>query len=410
MIIPQTPKGFRDFLPSTSLKRKLVLAKIVSVFERFGFDPLETPAIEFAETLKGKYGEDEKLIFEFTDRGDRQVALRYDQTVPLSRVVAQYPELPKPFKRYQTQNVWRAENPQKGRFREFLQVDFDVVGSSSTLVDSEIAQIISAVLKELGFKKFRILLNSRPLLNDLMKSSGVDENLVTGAITSIDKLKKIGIDGVIQEMVGRGIPNEVAKKVIESFQNAKPNQEVQSVLDTLKDSGEDMSSFVFEPTLARGLAYYTGIIYEAEVEGFSAGSVCGGGRYDKLIGQFSGTDYPANGASFGFDRVLEAMEEQGLLPEVKTTTKVLVTIFSKDLVQNSLKVAQELKAQGINTEVYLDTDAKLEKQLKYADAKGIPFAIILGPEEAEKAVVNLKNLSTKEQTQVPISEVITKLT
>jgi len=410
MITPQTPKGFRDFLPTTSLKRKLVLAKIVSVFERFGFDPLETPSIEFAETLKGKYGEDEKLIFEFTDRGDRQVALRYDQTVPLSRVIAQYPELPKPFKRYQTQNVWRAENPQKGRFREFLQVDFDIVGSNSTLVDAEIAQIISQVLKELGFKKFRILLNSRPLLTELMKNSGVSENLVTGAITSIDKLKKIGIDGVIQEMVGRGIPNEVAKKVIESFRNAKPNQEIQDTLETLKNSGEDLNSFVFEPTLARGLAYYTGIIYEAEVEGFSAGSVCGGGRYDKLIGQFSGIDYPANGASFGFDRVLEAMEEQGLLPEVKTTTKVLVTIFSKDLVQNSLKVAQELKNQGINTEVYLDTDAKLEKQLKYADAKGIPYAVIIGPEEAGKNVVNLKNLSTKEQMQIAISEVSTKLT
>lgn len=407
MIEPLTPKGFRDFLPEEALTRGVVLSKIKEVFKVFGFDPLETPAIEFASTLKGKYGEDEKLIYEFEDRGGRQIALRYDQTVPLARVVAQYPNLPKPFRRYQIQNVWRAENTQRGRFREFLQIDFDIVGVSSLLADLEIAQIISSVLTYLGFEKHKIMLNSRPLLFKLVKEAGVDEKLVVGAISSVDKLKKIGEEAVIDEMVQKGISKDTAKKVLDSFQHATAPDDVSDLLKMLESSG--YTNFVFEPTLARGLEYYTGIIFEGEVEGFTAGSVCGGGRYDDLIGRFSGSDLPATGASFGFDRLLEAMREQNLLPVTKTNTQILVTIFSPELLNKSLETVKTLRDSGIKTEIYLDENAKLEKQLKYADAKGIPYALILGPQESKDNNVVLKDLNSQTQAKISLDQVIQKL-
>lgn len=405
----ETPKGFRDFLPEAALRRQLVLEKMTNVLSLYGFDPLETPAIEFAETLKGKYGEEEKLIFEFIDRGGRQVALRYDQTVPLARVIAQYPNIPKPFKRYQIQNVWRAESPQKGRFREFLQVDFDIVGSSSLLADAEIVEIITKVLGNLGIKQFQVLINSRKLLVELLQKAGVPENLVPGTIASVDKLKKIGVDGVTAQLKKRGLDEQKVKNLIDSFQNAQPNSEIKELFKIFNLLGVRPLNYRFEPTLARGLDYYTGLIFETEIRGYSAGSVCSGGRYDKLLGQYSGSDLPATGASFGFDRLLEAMQEQNILPEKKTRTQALITVFSSDLLPKSLEVSSKLRSANINTEVYLETEAKLDKQLKYADNKGIPFAVIIGPDEASKSLATLKNLTTQEQKQISIEKLISEL-
>lgn len=395
----QTPKGFRDFLPADAKSRVYLLEKIKIVLERFGFEPLETPALEYAETLKGKYGEEEKLIYEFTDRGGRQVALRYDQTVPLARVVAQYKDLTKPFKRYQVQPVWRAENPQRGRFREFLQVDFDTIGTESILADAEVILAASQCLEEIGFPDFVIKVNDRSIFQELPKT----------AVAAIDKLKKIGEDGVFLELKNKGFSPGEARKILDQVKLKTATPLIDKLFKTLEDSGLSKDLFAFDPSLARGLDYYTGAIFEVEIEGYSAGSVGGGGRYDNLIGTFANEKVPAVGFSFGFDRLLEAASELNLLPKSESSTKVLVTIFNEELTGDSLNLTSTLRNAGINTEVYLDPEAKLDKQLKYADNKKIPLVAILGPEEAKKGTVNLKNLTTGEQKELKEAELIKNL-
>jgi histidyl-tRNA synthetase len=377
MIKPQTLKGFRDFLPQQAKKRQYVISTLKKVFESYGFEPLETPALEYEEILMGKYGEEgDKLMYRFEDNGKRKVALRYDQTVPLARVIAQYQnELPMPFKRYQIQNVWRADNTQKGRFREFLQCDADIVGSSSPLSDVEVINVTIKSLEKLGFKNFKIRIGDRKLF----------EGIPTDAITIIDKLKKIGEEKVITELKEGGLDENILSKV----KNSKPTTDIELILKAT-------NKVYFDPTLARGLNYYTGLIFEIEIEGYSAGSVCGGGRYDNLIGMFAGRQIPAVGFAFGFDRLMEAMEELKLFPTDLITTKVLVTVFSPELKEKSLEVAKILREKNINTEIYLD-DAKMEKQLKYADKKQIPYAIIIGPDEAKNNTATVKNLKTREQ-------------
>ena len=398
MIKTQTLKGFRDFLPVDAINRQLLIGKMKSVFERFGFDPLETPALEYAETLMGKYGEEaDKLLYLFEDNGKRNVGLRYDQTVPASRVVAQYgQEIPLPFKRYQIQPVWRAENTQKGRYREFLQCDIDTFGEASYIADAEIIAVIYAVMQELGFESFKILINDRSLFGDIP----------AGAILTIDKLAKIGPEGVKQELSKKGFD----PMMLDTVRNNKPSVLIREILTLLPSLGVPSTALQFDPTLARGLDYYTSTILEVSVDDYKAGSVGGGGRYDNLIGQFTGKPMPAVGFAFGFDRLLEAMTEANLLTARKTATQLFVTVFSPALFASSLSLVSQLRDAGIPAETSLDASQKLEKQLKYADRKGIPYVIIQGPEEQKKNVVQLKNLMAKTQEEVGIEDVITRLT
>ena len=392
MINPQTLKGFRDFLPLEAKKRQFVIDTLKKVFESYGFEPLETPALEYEEILMGKYGEEgDKLMYRFEDNGKRKVALRYDQTVPLARVVAQYQnELSMPFKRYQIQNVWRADNTQKGRYREFLQCDADIVGSSSPLSDAETITVAAKSLEKLGFKNFKILINDRKLLS----------NISTKSLTILDKLDKIGEENVRKELKEAG----ESENLIDQAKAFKASVNLTEIKDQVSKLGVSEDLIEFKPTLVRGLNYYTGIIYEIEIEGYSAGSVCGGGRYDNLIGTFAGRQIPAVGFAFGFDRLMEAMEELKLFPTNLTTTRVLVTVFSKDLKDKSFEIAQMLRNKNVNTEIWLDDDAKMEKQLKYADKKQIPYVVIIGPDEARNDTVTVKNLATREQKTIPLGQ------
>ncbi len=413
MIKAQTLKGFRDFLPGEARKRQYVINKLKAVFESYGFEPLETPALEYEEVLLGKYGEEEdKLMYRFTDNGDRKVALRYDQTVPLARVAAQYQnQLPNPFKRYQIQPVWRAENTQKGRFREFLQCDIDTVGTASPLSDAEIIATAAKSLQELGFKNFKIIINDRNIFSNLIKQGVFSEENMMTIIRAIDKLKKIGREKVLNEMIEKGISSEKATYAIQTIETMPPTENLQKIFKILPKLGINESQFEFSPTLARGLDYYTGMIFELEVEAYTAGSVAGGGRFDNLIGLFAGKSLPAVGVAFGFDRIVEAMTQLNLFPADLATTKVLVTIFSPELEQKSIEISSLLRSNNINCELWLDPESKLDKQLKYADQKGIPYVIIIGPEEAEGDKITLKNLETQTQDKlITLDEAIQKLT
>lgn len=406
---PQTLKGFRDFLPQEARKRQYAIDILKQVFESYGFEPLETPALEYEEILTGKYGEEgDKLMYRFEDRGKRKVAMRYDQTVPLARVVAQYGNgLPMPFKRYQIQNVWRAENPQKGRYREFLQCDIDTVGLDTPLVDAEIINVAINAYKTLGFKNFKVLINDRSSF----------EGLSSHAISAIDKLKKIGKTKVLNELVNKGKTSKQAASILSSIEGKQPTERLNVVFSYLKKFGVLESEYRFLPTLARGLDYYTSTIIEVETQDYTSGSLGGGGRYDNLIGMFAGKQIPAVGFAFGFDRLIEAMTELKRFPKDLTATKVLVTIFPKeksnkvkgDVKEKSIDCSLSLRSAGVSTELYLDENASLEKQLKYADKKGIPYAIIIGPQEAAKNVVTLRNMKTREQILVSQKDAITKI-
>lgn len=396
----QTLKGFRDFLPEDAIKRNFLRDKIRSVLEKWGYDPLETPTLEYAEVFKGVIGDDEKLFFKFTDSGGRKVALRYDQTVPACRVVGQYPDkITLPFKRYQIQPAFRAEKPQKGRYREFLQVDADIWGVPSPAADAEIIAISLDIYKQLGFKKAIARINDRKLLKDYPYE----------AIVSIDKLKKIGPEGVIEEMIAKGISKEQAKQYLENITNLKPNETINKIFELLAKFGIDKDWYVFDPTIARSFAYSDGPIWEIEIPEYPTGAVLGGERFDKLTYKLSGRDVPGTGFGLGFDRTLEAMEAVGLFPTQKTVTKVLVTIFSEELLDKSFDVALKLRSQNINTEIWTDPQAKLDKQLKYADQKGIPYVVIIGPDEAESGKVTLKDLSKKTQETLSLEEAVSSL-
>lgn len=394
----QTLKGFRDFLPEEARKRQYVIDTLRKVFLSYGFEPLETPALEYADVLLGKYGEEaDKLLYTFIDRGGRRVGMRYDQTVPLSRVVAQYQnDIPLPFKRYQIQPVWRAENTQRGRYREFLQCDIDIVGTTSYLADAEVLTVVAESFAELGLYDFRILVNDRATF----------EGLKSDAIIAIDKLKKIGEEGVKRELSEKGYDSSL----LEQIQNKKPTDSLIKILDTTAKLGVPEDQLVFDPTLARGLDYYTGMIIEVEIPSYSVGSVLGGGRYDNLVGMFAGKDIPAVGVAFGFDRIMDAMEEKGLFKKLdKQNKNVLVTIFSPELLSNAIAIYNTLREKRVAVELYADKSAKMDKQLKYANKKQIPFAVIIGPEEAEKNTVVLKNLTSGEQKQIMQDELVDEL-
>lgn len=413
----QTLKGFRDFLPAEKRQRDLVANKIKRAFERYGFEPLETPTLEYAELLLGKYGDEaDKLVYSFTDRGDRQVALRYDQTVPTARVLAQYQnELGKGFRRYQIQNVFRADKPQKGRYREFTQCDADIFGSTSPVADAEILAVYSSIYQDLGLTDLVIELNDRETLINTLSPYSSSLISVASIIQSIDKLDKMSEEDVIKELVSKGLSNDKASEALSAIKNAKPSNNLAEIIESAKNLGVSESTLRFNPALARGLDYYTGMIFEGKIPGDS-GSVGGGGRYDRLIESLGGPIIPAVGFGLGFDRTVEVMQAKGLL-SANQSTQVLVTIFPRPseargeggnptLQGETLKVAQSLRSSGINTELYPDASDKLEKQLKYADKKGIPYALVLGQDEVDQGVVNLKNLATREQKSLPLEQVI----
>lgn len=398
-ITPQILKGFRDFLPEDALKRQYAINIIRKTFERYGFEPIETPAIEYLEIFTGNIGEDEKLFYKFEDSGGRKVALRYDQTVPTCRFIAQYPnKITLPFKRYQIQTVWRTEKPQKGRYREFLQCDADIFGVENREADGETIALTIDIFKNLGFKNPIAIINDRALY----------KNIPYKAIVAIDKLEKIGRDGVIEEMIKKGFTKSEAEKIFSQAINSKPNDDLKKIFAFLDNYGMK-NNYQFKPTLARSFSYSTGTIWEIIVPEFLSGSLAGCERFDSLVSRFSNRNVPAVGFAIGFDRTVLAMEELGLFPELKTNSKVLVTIFNKNLLVKSQIITQLLRKNNINTELYPDSDVKLDKQLKYANKKGIPYVIIIGPEEAEKNTIKLKNMKTGEQSDLTYKQLLNKL-
>lgn len=396
----QTLKGFRDFLPEEAEKRAWLKARMVEVFEKWGYEPLETPTLEPLELFAGEIGEDEKLFYRFTDLGGREVALRYDQTLPTVRVVGQYiNEIPLPFRRYQIQSNFRAEKPQRGRFREFIQADIDIFGSKSPIADAEAVAVSLELYLTLGFKEVVALINNR----DLMKGIPYD------AIAAIDKIKKIGEGGVIDEMIKKGIEKEKAIEYLERVKKIKPDKIIDNIFSYLKASGFNEMNYRFEPTLARSFSYSEGPIWEMWIPGYEAGSVGGGERYDGLIKRITGMDIGGTGIGFGFDRTLEACRQFNLIPKLKTGPDVLVSVFNEECLIYSNKVAKRLRNNGIKTETYPDEKTKLEKQIKYADKKKIKWVVIAGPEEIKDNEVQLKNMESGEQRRLAINEVASEI-
>jgi histidyl-tRNA synthetase len=413
----QTLKGFRDFLPTDAIIRRDLIGKITAIFERFGYDPLETPALEYAETLMGKYGEDaDKLLYLFEDRGGRKVGLRYDQTVPLARIAAQYADLPKPFKRYQVQPVWRAENTQKGRYREFLQCDADIIGDTfAPTADAEILSLFWNIYKDIGFTSLKLVVNSRKVLRELIQRTlpgkTISQELFLSYVRSLDKLDKIGQEGVSADLLSKGMTDENIQYLFDrinewSMYDWKKIKEVDpdlswSIQMAVENFNIPQESLVFSPTLARGLDYYTGIIFEAVLDGQS-GSLGGGGRYDELINQFVGKPLSAVGFAVGFDRTLEAAKQLNLIPDKTTVTQVLIAYKdNKETVfPAALNMTTQLRERGINAELFLNPEKDLDKQLKYANKKGIANVIIIGETEVASGTYKLKNMQTGEQKEL----------
>jgi len=403
----QTLKGFRDFLPRESRLRNYVKNILTETFLNFGFQPLETPALEYKSTLVGKSGsETDKLLYSFTDKGDRQIGLRYDLTVPAAKVLAIYQnEINLPFKRFQIQPVWRADKPQKGRYREFVQSDIDIYGSSSPIAEAEIVAIIYQALTKLNFKKFQIKLNSRIVLSQIITKSGIktDKNTV---LQSLDKLDKIGNKGVKDELISKGLTPPQIISLFNYIKTAQPDDFLKQVINTIPLLGVPQDYFSFSPTLVRGLDYYTGPIFETFIEDSNIGAIGGGGRYDDLIKNLGGPDIPAVGYAFGFERLIEVINDLNLLPQLsQSATKIMIANFDPQTLPPSLKLASLLRQNNINTFFYSNPD-KLAKQFKYADSQNIPFVAIIGSDEAKNNQVTLKNMQTREQKTVTSAELL----
>ncbi len=437
-------RGMRDFLPEDVRRREYVIGVIADVYRRYGFEPLETPAVENIETLTGKYGEEgDRLIFKILKRGEEgkqtgeaDLALRYDLTVPLARVVAEYRgRLPKYFKRYQVQPVWRADRPQRGRFREFYQCDVDAIGAHQMIVEAELCAAVSDVLQALGFHDFVIKLNHRQVLSGIMAVAGVEPAKQGDALIALDKLDKIGAEGVARELAQRGITDVSAGQLLGFFQeigalsasspdraafNAEALARMQARLASdeggragaaelaeivaLSTSTSAAAHIQIDPSLARGLSYYTGAIFEIAVPDL-AGSLGGGGRYDNLVGMFSGDQVPAAGFSLGLERILVVMGERGMFPPsvVATHADVMVTLWNRERVSDALAVASQLRSAGLRVDVYPEPD-KLGKQFKYAASRNVPLVVVLGEDEAARGEVGLKDLRSGEQIAVRRAE------
>jgi histidyl-tRNA synthetase len=415
------PKGMRDLLPHNMLRRNLVIEKIKKTFEIFGFLPLETPAMERKETLMGKYGDEgSKLIFQILargeagKRGETDLALRYDLTVPLARVVAMNPSLNLPFKRYQIQPVWRADRPQKGRFREFYQCDVDIVGTDNILAEAECITIVHHSLKALGFDNFTIRLNDRRLLRAMVESIQ-EQGQEIAILVALDKLDKIGKEGVIQDLYKLGLKEDQTSKLfsllegadIEGEESISVEDNLRSIRDLAIQMGVEAKCVQLDRTLARGLDYYTGPVFETVLNDANIGSVSGGGRYDGLIGMFSGRDIPAVGVSLGLERLLVILEEREGNQNI-IGTQVWVTVFNAEHQNHSLQVAQTLREAGIKTDVSFKSN-KLSKQFKEAHKRNIPHVIVVGPDDVEAGTIQWKNMTSGEQKSCTIDELITAL-
>jgi histidyl-tRNA synthetase len=454
----QPARGMRDFLPEDVRKREYVIGVVKEVFQRYAFEPLETPAAENIETLMGKYGEEgNQLIFKILKRGvheatgEADLALRYDLTVPLARVVAEYRDkLPKFFKRYQIQPVWRADRPARGRFREFYQCDVDVLGSNSMLVEAEICAAATDVLSSLGFKDFCIRLNHRKALTGILGVAGVPLELHDTALIALDKLDKIGRDGVEKEFATRGISEPASRRLLSFFGDltalehaaeiaageqperkqealnkavlgrivefvgdnevgAAAVDELRSILEFAEASG--IARYIrIEPTLARGLSYYTGAIMEIHVKDL-AGSLGGGGRYDNLVGMFLGQDVPACGFSLGLERIIVVMTEREMFRDemILSPADVMVAVWNDESIAESIKLARELRNGGLHVDLYPQSE-RLGKQYKYAAERRIRYVVLIGDEERAKGEVAVKNIATSEQGSIKREDLVQELT
>ena len=444
---PSTPKGTRDFSPEVMIKRNYIMQVIKNAFQTFGYLPIETPSIENSSTLMGKYGEEgDRLIFKILNSGDylkkvdlnsdldskkmipkiSDKALRYDLTVPFARYVVQNQnDITFPFKRYQIQPVWRADRPQKGRFREFYQCDADVVGSRSLLYEVEFIQLYDKVFTELKVPTV-IKLNNRKVLSGIAEIIGAEDKLIDMTI-AIDKLDKIGLDLVKDEMLQKGISDSAIKKIepilimegdtfkkiatmrsvlADSDIGIKGVNEVQTVINKVLNLGLESAYLDFDLTLARGLNYYTGSIFEVEAKGVKMGSIGGGGRYDDLTGVFGLKDLPGIGISFGLDRIYLVLEELDALPSLEADfTQVLFVNFGDKEADYCLKVLSDLRKAGINSELYPDS-AKMKKQMNYANKKSIPYVILLGEDEMNSGLLSVKNMKDGSQSNFNLADFI----
>ena len=427
-------------MPSDVRKRNYVIGIIREVYESYGFEPLETPAVENLETLTGKYGEEgNQLMYRILKRGEKldvaggekglaDLALRYDLTVPLARVVANYRnELPRFFKRYQIQPVWRADRPARGRYREFYQCDVDAIGSSSMIVEAELISAVSEILERLGFEDFVINLNHRQILRGILEAVDIEEEKQTDALIALDKLDKIGQDGVLKEFAQREIVEDAGVKLLDLFSNLESEANSNTLLRLAEfmgasDAGKeglnslsqileltDLENLKINASLARGLSYYTGAIFEINVPDL-AGSLGGGGRYDTLVGMFGKEQIPACGFSLGLERIIVVMDERGMFPPEleKSAADVLMTIWNEESAGESLKLAKELRAEGLRVLVYPEAD-KLGKQFKYASQIGARFVCVIGDEELAAGNVTLKNMETGAQETVAREEIAGKI-
>lgn len=424
---PQILKGFRDYLPEQMLLRQEVMSRIRRVFESHGFEPLDTPVLEYMEILTGKAGENEKLMYHFEDAGEREIGLRYDLTVPLARVVAMHQnDIALPFKRYHMAPVWRAEKPQRGRFREFWQCDADIVGVNSTLGDAEALSTFVDAFHAIGLDRAVIAINHRKLLEGLAMVAGVSADQAAHVFRTIDKLDKIGPDKVRAELIDQGASETAADTILRVITTKGTNDELldlaekelgdyavavgelREIVGHLQALDVPSTSYRIDLALARGIDYYTGPVWEAQVEEPKVGSVGGGGRYDGLVGTFLGRDVPATGISLGIERIIEVIQEFDLLPVSKSTAQVEM-VYVKETIAQAGEIARELRAAGINVDQSLVTNKGIGAQLKYADRRGIPFALIPGTEELANSQVSLKNLSTGDQITIDRTDVVSKL-
>ena len=451
---PSIPKGTRDFSPAEVAKRQYIIQVIKSNFEKFGFQPIETPSFENSETLMGKYGEEgDRLIFKILNSGDylakanatyleakdstkltssiSEKALRYDLTVPFARYVVQHQnEIEFPFKRYQIQPVWRADRPQKGRFREFFQCDADVVGSTSLWQEVELVQLYDGVFTALGLNGVTIKINNRKILSGIAEAIGASDKLIDFTV-ALDKLDKIGEDGVKKEMIEKGISetaiakvqplfsftgsfsekiNQLSTLLAESEEGMKGVEELRFICDKVTALGLTTAILDLDVTLARGLNYYTGAIFEvAAPVGVAMGSIGGGGRYDDLTGIFGLKNMSGVGISFGLDRIYLVVEELGLFPTTVTaTSQALFINYGEKEAFYAMKAIKELRQSGIKVELYPD-NAKLAKQFQHADKRNIPFAVMAGDQEMNSNTYTLKNLLTGEQNLLDLEALKKKL-
>ncbi len=446
---PSLPKGTRDFGPEKMAKRNFIFDNIKSTFQKFGFQPLETPTMENLDVLTGKYGDEgDQLIFKILNSGDflskvnesqlaqgsKEVtkaicekALRYDLTVPFARfVVMNRNEISFPFKRFQIQPVWRADRPQKGRYREFYQCDADVVGTDSLLCEAEIILMIKEVFQKLGLTDYTIKINNRKILSGIAEIVGAQNN-ETDLFVAIDKLDKIGIDKVAEELAAKNFSSEnidQVKQVLESTGTIdekftfisqllntsevgkKGVEEIKAIFEIVSQLGNNLENIDFDLTLARGLSYYTGAIFEVKVNKVSIGSVSGGGRYDNLTGVFGLPDVSGVGFSFGVDRLYDVLEELNLFPtDSLKSTEIIICSFDQEGLTYSYPLLTKLRGAGIKSELYPDA-AKMKKQMSYANAKNIPYVIVIGSDEMESGKLTFKNMITGEQSLSTIDEII----